>query len=536
MNPGAVSIGSLLQRSYQDYASLPAVGDTVEQFTYGELGDRVQRLWAGLRERGVTKGDRVVILSKNSTAMVEFDHACFRFGLVRVALSTRLHPLEVVGICNDCTPTVLALDERWAEDFPSFVDRLAVRPLVVTLADGAAGSDLSLSDLTSSSSNAATVSTPPPAPDDLAAILYTSGTTGRPKGAMLSHRNWLAMIRNSMVELPPITQADVVLHVGPYSHLSGYLAYTYFARGASHIVWPSFEPPETLALIERYRVTTLPLVPTMLNMLVEEFEGTSTKPDLSSLVTILYAGSSISPARLARAREAFGDVLVQFYGLSEIPMPLTALSTVDHLLALQADDHGRLGSAGRPSPFVELEIRDEVGKEVGRGTVGEIAVRGESVMAGYWNMPEETAEMVKPDGWAHTGDLGRIDDEGYLEIVDRKKDMIITGGFNVYPREVEDVIQEIPTVSEAVVVGVPDDKWGEAIKAVVVPIPGATVTLAEIKHLCSQRLARHKIPRSLDIVAELPKTGSGKVKRREVRDGYRADRGLDQPTATGNNQ
>jgi acyl-CoA synthetase (AMP-forming)/AMP-acid ligase II len=345
-----------------------------------------------------------------------------------------------------------------------------------------------------------------PAPEDLCALLYTSGTTGAPKGATLTHANWVAMMRNSMVEMPTLGTADVVLHVAPLSHLSGYFEPTCSARGAAHVVHAEFDPAAVLDTIERERITVIPLVPTMLNLMLPEADAGAR--DLSSLRAVMYGGSGIAPDRLAWAVRAFGDVFCQFFGLSETPMPLTALSQRDHEFDPDGPVPARLASAGRPNPFVELRLRGDDGEAVATGEVGEVLVRGDNVMIGYWGKPELTAETIDPDG------------EGYLYIVDRKRDMIVSGGYNIYPAEVENAISGLAEVQEVAVVGVPDERWGEAVKAVVVVRPGEALDEEEVVAACTERLAGYKKPRSVEFVAELPKTGSGKIMRRRVRDRY----------------
>jgi long-chain acyl-CoA synthetase len=327
------------------------------------------------------------------------------------------------------------------------------------------------------------------------------------------------MMRNSMVELPTLGTDDVILHVAPLSHLAGYFEPTCSARGVAHLVHEAFDPVAVLDAIERHRVTTIPLVPTMLNMMLPEVDADPGR-DFSSLRAIAYGGSGIAPDRLARAVAAFGDVFVQFFGLSETPMPLTALSRRDHEYDPAGPWPARLASAGRPNPFVELRLEAEDGGAVATGEVGEIVVRGDNVMAGYWGKPEQTAATIREDGWALTGDLGRFDADGYLYIVDRKRDMIVSGGYNVYPAEVENAISALVEVAEVAVVGVPDERWGEAVKAVVVARPGVELSEAEVVAACDARLAAYKKPRSVDFVAELPKTGSGKIMRRRIRDRY----------------
>ena len=498
----AVTLATLLERSYRHHAGEVAVVDGDRRMTYAQLGDRAHRVANALAELGVRRGDALVIVAGNRRELIGVDHGLWVGGFVRVALSNRLHPNEVAHIVGDCGAAAVVVEPEWA-------DQLQGSTRVVVLGEP-------YEDLVTGSS-----AEPPgvlPGAGDLAALLYTSGTTGMPKGAMLTHANWVAMARNSMVELPPIDRSDVVLHVAPLSHLSGYAAIPYFVGGATHVVLRRFEPPEVLETIGAERVTAVPLVPTMINLLLPTAEAGHR--DTSSLRTILYAGSAIAPDRLARAVRAFGEVLVQFYGLSETPMPLTTLSARDHRFDPDGCPPPRLASAGRVNPFVELRLLSDDAGEVPTGDVGEIAVRGDTVMAGYWGKPAETAEMIDDEGWARTGDLGRLDDDGYLYIVDRKKDMIVTGGYNVYPTEVENAISTLAEVEEVAVVGVPDERWGESIKAVVVRRPGAALSEEDVVEACTKALAGYKKPRSVEFVDQLPKTGSGKIMRRKVRDAY----------------
>lgn len=514
----SVTVADLLSRSYAQFADRLAIGS----LTYAELGQRVASIRATLHELRLRRGDRAIILTANRPEFLEVEHALFSSGIIRVALSSRLHPREVAHIIQDCDAAAVFVDPPWAERLSSVrSDIPSVRQII-----GLDGSD-SAPGLTSSyrellRSRSLDEDLPTPAADDIAALLYTSGTTGMPKGAALTHRNWVAMVRNSLVEMPNIDDSDVVLHVAPLSHFSGYVSTTCFARGTSHIVASTFDPHETLHLLETERVTVLPLVPSMINMLLLAAEESGVPPH--DLRCVVYAGAAIAPDRLARAVRAFGPVFLQFYGLSETPMPLSALSMADHRLP----GHGaplpdRLTSAGRVNPFVELKLVDE-GGEVPVGEVGEIVVRSDAVMAGYWDQAEQTAAMIDADGWASTGDLGRIDGEGFLYVVDRKKDMIVSGGYNVYPSEVENVIATLQSVLEVAVVGTPDEKWGETITAVVVPRPSHSLSAEDVVDVCAANLARFKMPRSVVFVDELPKTGSGKVQRRKIRDPYWAGR------------
>jgi acyl-CoA synthetase (AMP-forming)/AMP-acid ligase II len=521
-----VTMAELYERSYRDYAIRTAIRTDAGDRSYAELGERVHRIIGGLRGRGMRPGDRGVVLLDNGPAFLEIDQALFVGGFVRCAVSVRLHLREVVHILTDCGAAAAFVSPAWADALATVRAELPELRLVVTVDGGPC--DTTLDALLEAEPCR---SEPPPATAP-AAILYTSGTTGLPKGATLSQANWATMVRNSLLELPPVVDGDVVLHVAPLSHLSGYVAPSYSVRGATHVTSAAFDAAETLRLIDRHRVTILPMVPTMLNMLVLAAEETSAEQTNAeqvgrghpSLHTIVYAGSAVAPDRLARARAVFGDVFVQFYGLSEIPIPIACLSREDHRFDPAQGVPARLASAGRVCPFVEVELIGDDGRAVAPGEVGEITVRGEQLMMGYWGRPDATAEMIDEDGWARTGDLGRLDEEGFLHVVDRKKDMVVTGGFNVYPTEVENVVSTLPAVAEVAVVGVPDETWGEALKAVVVVRADHRLTADEVVEVCRRHLATYKKPRSVEFVAELPKTGSGKIMRRRLRDRYWAGR------------
>lgn len=509
-----------LRQSYEQFATSTAIVGVEGPVTYSELGKRALRVAASLRKRGLVQGDRVVLLTANRPEFFEVEHAALMGGFVRVALSPRLHPKEVAHIIRDAGASALFVEPEWESKLPEVLSNCPEIAVAVGFGDSPAApaQHLSYRELLAESPDAE----PVPyvvAPDDLAALIYTSGTTGLPKGAAHSHRGWMAMLRNLLVEMPPIDQDDVLLHVAPLSHFSGYIASPCFVRGAAHLVLPRFQPQETLRALHDHPVTVLPMVPTMINMM------TAAAVDLGGQITtslraIIYGGSAIAPDRLRLATQVFGDVFLQFYGTSETPMPLTSLSQKAHLSDPSQPPPQRLGSAGRRSAFVELRLVNEDGAEVGPGNVGEILVRSDSLMRGYWNQADATAAMFDADGWAATGDIGRMDAEGYLYVVDRKKDMVLTGGYNVYPTEVENVIATVPGVEEVAVVGAPDERFGECVVAVLVVRPGRVVTETDILDACRRELADYKKPRRILFVDALPKTGSGKIRRKEVREQF----------------
>jgi acyl-CoA synthetase (AMP-forming)/AMP-acid ligase II len=514
MSAAGPSVATIFEAAYERFAGRPALLGDAGARTYAELGERAHRFASALRGLGIERGDRVVILAPNGPSYIEVSHGIFVGGFVRVAPSFTLHPEEVGQIVGDCEASALIVSPEWAERLGEIPGAGELRVVALGAPTERA---IGYEELLEGGSPERPAWSP--GAEDLCALLYTSGTTGAPKGATLTHGNWVAMMRNSMVELPTLGTDDVILHVAPLSHLSGYCEPTCSARGVAHLVQPGFDPVAVLDAIERERVTMIPLVPTMLNMMLPVVDADRGR-DFSSLRVIAYGGSGIAPDRLARAVAAFGDVFVQFFGLSETPMPLTALSQRDHKYDPSGPWPARLGSAGRPNPFVELRLEGEDGGAVPVGEVGEIVVRGDNVMVGYWGKPEQTAATIRPDGWAATGDLGRFDADGYLYIVDRKRDMIVSGGYNVYPAEVENAISVLVEVAEVAVVGVPDERWGEAVKAVVVVRSGEELSADEVVDACARRLASYKKPRSVDFVEELPKTGSGKIMRRRIRDRY----------------
>jgi long-chain acyl-CoA synthetase len=510
----SMSLAIIVEGSYWRYADNPAIIHHGRRTTYAELGQRVHKLSHAFLSFGLEPGDRVVIFLDNSPEFLETEQALFITGLVRVAINTRLNPREVVQIVNDCEARLIVTDATKGAELDNLRTEMPSVLALVTL--GARGGEAVIpyeQALQSASATPPTVIAP--GSDAVAALMYTSGTTGLPKGATITHRNWVGMIRNLMAELPTIYDTDIMLHVAPMSHLSGSIGTAYSAKGAAQAFLPRFDPHQTLETVEQLTVTALPLVPAMLNALTRICE--SEPFDVSSIRALPYGGSAIAPQSLARAFDVFGEVLVQVYGLSEALVPLAALAPAAHRHEKGRPLPARLSSAGRISPFVELRIIGEDGSDLPRGETGEVTVRADTVMAGYWKRSDLTAEMIDAQGWARTGDLGFVDDEGYLHIVDRKKDVIVSGGFNVYPAEVERVIAALPEVSEVVVVGMPNERWGEAVKAVVVVRPGFELDTDQVIDECRKHLAGYKKPVEVEFVDSLPKTSTGKILRRELR-------------------
>jgi acyl-CoA synthetase (AMP-forming)/AMP-acid ligase II len=356
-------------------------------------------------------------------------------------------------------------------------------------------------------------------PDDLAWLFYTSGTTGQPKGAMLTHQNLLVMTLSFYADICSLGPEDAILHAAPLSHGSGLYGIPNIAKAAANIILHSktFDPKIVFETIQRRKVTNIFMAPAMIKRLVTSPE--ISHYDLSSLRCIHYGGAPIYEEDLKEAVAKLGKIFVQDYGQGESPMTITYLRKEEHLLSGTPLQMKRLTSAGIARTDVEVKIVDSEDQELPVGELGEIVVRGMVVMKGYWKNQTATAETIR-GGWLHTGDLGIMDEDGYLYLLDRKKDMIISGGENVYSREIEDVILKHPAVFEVAVIGVPDEKWGESIKAIVVLKQGQKVTEDDIINFCKDHLASYKKPKSVEFINAIPKSSLGKVLKKELRGKY----------------
>ncbi|MFN0181041.1 MAG: acyl-CoA synthetase [Gemmatimonadales bacterium] len=480
--------------------------------TWSEVLDRVARVAGGLRGLGVSPGDRVAIWALNSDRYVELYYALPWVGGVAVPINTRLAPAEVRMILEDAECETLVVDEMSLPGLEAALGR-AVAPRLVYAGEGQPPAGMVGYEALV---KAAPVEDVGRGGEDLYGIFYTGGTTGRSKGVMLSHRNILANQENvaSLFD----RKDPVYLHAAPMFHLAD-LGSTFHitAVAGTHAVVPRFDPGDVLRAIAEYRVTGTMLVPTMINMLLQ-FPGLDGY-DVSCLQFMTYGASPMPPAVMARAFEVFpGIQFMQGYGMTELSPMATFLDAAHHVV--EGPQAGKLKSAGRAVGTAEVRVVDEHDRPVPAGTIGEVVVRGPMVMQGYWKQPELTAQTIR-DGWLHTGDAGYLDKDGFLFIVDRVKDMIISGGENVYSVEVEAALYAHPAVAMCAVFGIPDDRWGEAVHAVVVPKPGHTVTEAELIDFCRTRIAGYKCPRGVSFQdAPLPISGAGKILKNELRAPY----------------
>jgi fatty-acyl-CoA synthase len=512
----------ILEKALSLYADKEAVVNGDKRFTYEVFAERVYRLSHFLRSEGVGQHDCVAILHQNSHEFLEAYFATALLGAVLNPLNFRLSPKELISILKDSGASVLIASERFAQSVDSIMGKEKTVNQVVWTGSGQIYSPFNAVHYEEALKGAQNVAPPEPriSDDDLAHLYYTSGTTGRPKGVMLSHKNVCAHALAAIAELK-LDDRDTWIHVAPLFHLAD--AWATFAItwvGGRHVTAGDFDPPLILSTMSREGVTITNMIPTMLNELVNT-QGAETY-DFSPLRVVLSGGAPIAPEVTRRIMQTFKCDYIQTYGMTETSPYLTVSILKEHLTHLPAEEQFVFkAKTGRPFMGVLLRVIREDGTDVrpDNKEVGEIIVKGDSVTKGYWNQPQETEKAIR-EGWLYTGDMAVVDAEGYVNIVDRKKDMIITGGENIYSVEVENVLYAHPCVFEAAVIGVPDPKWGEAVKAVVALKPGQTVTEEEIIQYCKENMARYKAPRSVDFVSELPKTGSGKIFKKGLREKY----------------
>ena len=509
-----MNVGRFLANAAERDPAKPAFVWGHEVLSYGQANARSESLAGALRRFGLGNGDRVGLLMPNCPQLPESMFATWKAGGCIVPLNARFQSDEIAYHLADAQTRMVIFSEEYRHVMATVRDRAPSVERFICVGAPLSG-QLGYDELA--------VAGPGPGADadvadeDLAWLFYTSGTTGRPKGAMLTHGVLTFVSVGWVADLMSLEPEDVGIHAAPLTHGAGFHALALTMKGATQVLlWPPrFDPENFCATVQRHRVTNAWLVPTQIKMLLN-YEGLG-KWDLSSLKWIVYGGSPMYVEDLKEALRRIGPVFVQLYGQGETPMTATYLRREDHLA--EGDLAARLASCGRARSGLEVRVLDEADRELSRGQTGQICVRGASVMRGYWERPEATSETLR-GGWLHTGDIGYMDNHGYVYILDRSKDMIISGGANVYPREVEEVLIQHPAVSEVCVIGVPHDIWGEAVKALVVSEPGATVTGEALTRFVGERLADYKKPRSVDFVGEIPKNAYGKVLRRELKARY----------------
>jgi acyl-CoA synthetase (AMP-forming)/AMP-acid ligase II len=493
-----------------------------KRWTYQEFYDRVSRLSYCLKDLGIGKDDKVAILHPNCHYFLEAYYGITQIGAISVPINYRLSSGEIAFILQDSESKILIADPMFQEQIDSI--RGEMKRIEKILWTREERIDKEPRDLNYEKVIEQTNSNPLPeiqiSGEDTAQIYYTSGTTGRPKGVMLSHKNVMTHALGTIAEVH-LTDTDVWIHVAPLFHLAdAWATWAITWVGGTHVLVREFDPKTVLETVEREKVTLTNLIPTMLNLMVNYSDVG--KYDYRSLRVLLSGGAPIAPEVVRKIVETFKCDYIQTYGMTETSPYLTLSILKDHLKKLSYEDQLRFKSkTGREFIGVELKVVNERGEEIKKDEkeVGEIIVRGDIVTVGYWKLPEETKKSIK-DGWFYTGDMAVMDEEGYVTIVDRKKDMILTGGENVYSTEVENVLYMHPAILECAVIGVPDQKWGEAVKGIVVFKPGQKATEQEIIQFCKDRMAHYKAPKSIDFINALPRTGSGKIQKKGLRDQY----------------
>jgi long-chain acyl-CoA synthetase len=499
-----MNVAHLIERTARRHGRLPAVAHgTRLVHDHAGLALRAARLAAGLSGR-VSPGSRIAIIAENRPETIELMAAIWWAGLTAVPINARLHPRELAFILEHAEPELCMTS-----------------PVLTSTAEAAAGGVNSLREIVEMGSAAYTrlcrsdsIPVRPVPPDAMAWLFHTSGTTGRPKGAMITHGNLYAMTCAYFVDVDTVAPGEAVLHPAPLSHGSGLYILPQAAGGAVQVVPESggFEEAELAGLVAAWPRSAFFAAPTMVKRFVRHAQGAG--PDLGNLKTIIYGGAPMYLADLDEAHAVLGFKLAQIYGQGESPMCITSLDKHGHADREHPRWRERLGSAGTPQIGCEVRLADQEGRDVPRGERGEVLARGPAVVPGYWRDPEATARTMG-DGWLRTGDVGLLDEDGFLHLKDRAKDLIISGGSNIYPREVEEALLEHAGVREVAVVGLPDEEWGERVVACIVVAPGTSE--AALDAHCLARLARYKRPRTYLFRDSLPKNSYGKVLKRELR-------------------
>ena len=503
-----MNLAHLLARAADTSPDAPALalGDTVVA-TYADHAARSARLAGALTgPLGLNTGDRVAIAMKNAPEYSEIMFGAWHAGLATVPMNARLHPREFAYILENSGARLCFVSEDMADGIAEAAKEVPTLEHVVI-----AGSARYRELLSAAPAPIAEV-----AADDLAWLFYTSGTTGRPKGAMLTHKNLRAMNDAYFANVDEIAGEDCIIHAAPYSHGSGLYMLPHVERGACQVIPGSggFDPDEVFALLRSWKGATFFFAPTMVTRLINA-PGLAAA-DTTNLKTIVYGGAPMYAEDCLKALDLLGPKLVQIYGQGESPMTITALSRAAHTDVGHPRYHARLASVGPAQKGVEVRIADEDDNDLPLGEIGEILVRGDVVMKGYWQNEAATAESLR-GGWLHTGDMGAMDEDAFLTLKDRSKDVIISGGSNVYPREVEEILLRHDGVLECSVIGRPHADWGEEIVAFVVPKPGADVREADLDALCLEHIARFKRPKAYRMIDALPKNNYGKVLKTELR-------------------
>ena len=498
------SAGALVERAALAYGPQTAVVYRDRRISYAEQIARIRQTGRALLGLGLDKGDRVAVLMSDRPELLDVYYGALWAGLAIVPLNAKASASDHAYIIGDCGARAVVHDASKADRVDGARAETDVEHVFSVDRDAVLDGGGYLPDLMGRQPDGP--GRPEVTPEDRYGIFYTGGTTGRPKGVEHNHRAFVAAIMSEMLELG-LGERDRFAHVAPLTHAGGMFVLPVWLRGGTNVILGGFDPEKFKSTVASERITASMMVPTMLYVLMDSLRDGNV--GLESLSTVIYGASPIGRERLLQAIDTFGPIFSQLYGQTEAPNQLTVLRKSDHAAAVESGDLTPLSSCGRPVGIAEVRLADDELKTVADGEPGEIVAQGPHIMRGYWNKPEETAAALR-DGWLCTGDVAKADDRGFLYIVDRKKDMIISGGFNVYPKEVEATLFSHPAVKDVAVIGVPDDKWGESVKAVVVRDPAVQVDAAELIAFVRERKGPVLTPKSVDFLEAIPLTAVGK--------------------------
>ncbi len=513
----SMTIGDYYDRCVDFYGDRIAITFNDRSYTYADMGRNADRLVNAFQSIGLKKGDTVAFLMANCPEYIFCEYAVAKAGGIRVPLAVLLGSADHIYMMNQAECKFLVYHERLAQRVKDMIPHLETVKTFICIAEDPSSvmqGHLHLQQLLKDHEPEGTKVDIDP--EDLVGIYYTGGTTGKPKGVMLSHRAWVYTILIEMLELG-FGWEEVFAYMTPLTHAGGCLMLPVLLRKGRCVILDHFDPKLFLQAVEKEKITATFLVPTMIYILLDYPD--LKKYNLSSLRNIIYGASAIAPERLKQAVTTFGPIMTQLFGQTEAPMMISALSREDHVVADPAREKEIFASAGRPTFHAQVRIVDDNGNDVKRGEAGEIVVRCANMMHGYFKNPEATAETIK-DGWLHTGDIAKQDGEGFLYIVDRKKDMIVSGGFNIFPREIEDALFEHPAVKGAAVIGIPHDKWGEEVKAIVVLHQGQSASEEELIAFVKERKGSLIAPKTVEFWDEIPLTNLGKLDKKRIRAKY----------------
>lgn len=513
-----MTLTELIAKSLQRFEGRVAIEVDDEEYTYGELDSRSNAVANALTERGIEPGDRVALMMSNCLGYVIADLALLKAGAVKLPLNDMLTADEFEYMLSDSRASTVICGSNFVDTLETLQNNVETIERSIAIADAdVIPESFEAFDTLETEGDTTTLPDIDIAPADPVGHYYTGGTTGRPKGVIHTHENFVMNTYSHIAELD-FTGDETLLLMPPLPHSAGAFLWAAVLVGAKSVIRDGFDAKRALTDIEDKDVTWAFLVPTMIYGILDH--PLLNETDTSSLETLVYGAAPMTPARLQEGIEAFGPVFVQFYGQTEVPNLITALGKDEHQLAIKNSEKQRLSSAGYPCLMVDVKIVDpKTGEIQPQGEEGEILATGPYVFEEYWERPEETDETIE-DGWIHTGDVGKRDEDGYVYLLDRKSNMIISGGMNVYSTNVEEVLANHSQINQVAVIGVPDEKWGEAVTALVVPEASDALDATDIKAFANDELADYKKPKTVEFVDELPTTPYGKIDKKALREPY----------------